>query len=406
MEKNLSTILGRDDTEEVVCIDKFIGDDTLCALAERLKRTDTKKKKRIVLRGNCLGSRGASALADFFKTDEHTEFVSLEWNQVGSDGCLSLAEAIRLNSSLFHVDLRNNGITDEGAFAFANALAASNTTLKVLDLRWNQISDRGAEAFKDSIIHRKPALVVHLSGNNLTTLSLSKLDEWNHIAQEPEQVDLSLVHAETKDLHSPGKGPNEAVLPPLSSPSLQDEKSQSNLIVQVRLQNSILAKDIKALREQNIRLQNKITAMETAQGAAALQMTELEQARSRLVFEKGQLAEALRDARVSLAQLRDDQGRLVGAWELERTEVAAQMRELLRTRDAEIRTLAAERDVIREQKRLSDVRIHLLAECLHPQTKNRRKGFRGRLSCCVSALVSAAKTRIKWRRIPAICCAS
>jgi Ran GTPase-activating protein (RanGAP) involved in mRNA processing and transport len=142
-EKFIAGILGsRDDAnnEEIVYIDKFIGNEQMLLLISRLTNSSSlRNKRRLCLRGNCIGAAGAKALADMLRTNTHIEHVSLEWNQIGSSGCISIAEALKYNNTLKYLDLRNNGIGDDGAAALANALAASSKCLKVLDLRWNQV---------------------------------------------------------------------------------------------------------------------------------------------------------------------------------------------------------------------------------------------------------------------------
>jgi hypothetical protein len=155
-EKFISAILGREDnghhnsngSDEIVCVDKFIGDDQMQLLMNRLNARSSsnsgqRRIRRLCLRGNCIGGGGAKAIAEMLRTNNVLEFLSLEWNQIGSSGCQSIADALRQNHTLKHLDLRNNGISDDGAIALAQAAAfhssSGKTALKVLDLRWNQV---------------------------------------------------------------------------------------------------------------------------------------------------------------------------------------------------------------------------------------------------------------------------
>lgn len=56
LESIVSAILGRDNSSEVVCIDKFLGDDAIRLLAEKLECN--RNKEKLVLRGNCIGPTG------------------------------------------------------------------------------------------------------------------------------------------------------------------------------------------------------------------------------------------------------------------------------------------------------------------------------------------------------------
>ena len=58
-------------TEELVLIDKFVGDDLTTELSKLLE-SDT-KVRRIVLRGNCIGTLGAQALANMLEKNTFIE---------------------------------------------------------------------------------------------------------------------------------------------------------------------------------------------------------------------------------------------------------------------------------------------------------------------------------------------
>lgn len=52
----VTAIIGKDHTSEVLCIDKFLGDDAIRLLSSRL--SGNKLKQRLILRGNCIGPTG------------------------------------------------------------------------------------------------------------------------------------------------------------------------------------------------------------------------------------------------------------------------------------------------------------------------------------------------------------
>ena len=108
--------------DDIAILDKFIGDD---GLEEYTRRWVETPFKRIVLRGNCLGERGAAILADYLSKTEDVEELSLEWNQIGSSGARLLSRALERNVSLTSLDLRNNNIRSDGAEELAKALSKS-----------------------------------------------------------------------------------------------------------------------------------------------------------------------------------------------------------------------------------------------------------------------------------------
>ncbi len=138
VEKLISAMCGSDSTDEISSVDRFLGDDAIHLLCDKLKNNNLSNKRRLILRGNCVGMIGAKALSDLLKSNPSLKFISLEWNQIGSQGAKLLADALQSNQGLTHLDLRNNGINNEGAIALANSLQ-SNNLLQTLDLRWNQV---------------------------------------------------------------------------------------------------------------------------------------------------------------------------------------------------------------------------------------------------------------------------
>lgn len=121
--------------DELTYKDKFLGDENIKQLCERLKLDE---RKKLVLRGNYIGVTGAKAIADLLVEQNSLVFISLEWNIIGSTGAQYFAQALLSNRSLAHLDLRNNSINNEAAIALAEAIV-KNKTLKTLDLRWNQV---------------------------------------------------------------------------------------------------------------------------------------------------------------------------------------------------------------------------------------------------------------------------
>jgi hypothetical protein len=60
LESIVTAIVGRDNSCEVLCIDKFLGDDAIRLLSNKLAGNSHKEK--LVLRGNCIGPSGCNGV--------------------------------------------------------------------------------------------------------------------------------------------------------------------------------------------------------------------------------------------------------------------------------------------------------------------------------------------------------
>eukprot|EP01036_Dinobryon_divergens_P005809 gene5809-7695_t len=174
-------------SDDVSYIDKFIGDEVCTQLAERLR--DNSSKRRLILRGNCIGPSGAHALSQMLLSNKSIEYISLEWNEISSSGVLFLAASLGRNNSLIALDLRNNGVKDDCTIALSKAVE-ENTQLKTLDLRWNQISDIGALNFEQPLINRPTKLNIQLSGNLLTDKVLAHIE---NISPKPIIIEEPII---------------------------------------------------------------------------------------------------------------------------------------------------------------------------------------------------------------------
>ena len=132
-------------------------DDGAVEIAEMLKVNP--RIAWIRLAGNCIGERGAVALAQAVE-ESHSigelylgSMSSIHRNAFGPVGAKALAKALTKNKSLGHLGLAENDIQDDGAVALAEALT-SNNTLRWLRLAENGIGDRGAAAFADLLEKR------------------------------------------------------------------------------------------------------------------------------------------------------------------------------------------------------------------------------------------------------------
>jgi hypothetical protein len=272
MDPEIEALFSKD-YSEINCVDKFIGDEKCRKLCTRILDRNAagfNAIRRITLRGNCIHVNGAQAIADVFKAGVELSAVSIEWNQLGSPGAIFIADSIANNTSLLHLDLKNNGIGDDGASALAAAIT-HNESLKVLDLRWNQINDRGALAFEPIFKNkqRKPITIL-LSGNLISSGVMAKIEEWSKVPEEPKKEER----------------------PAPAAPRAVD---YSALTAEVN-------KEIQFLRSQCAALTQKSEDLERQLDTSAFRITELEHLLMREQFKNTQLDEALKQAKLRIAE--------------------------------------------------------------------------------------------------------
>lgn len=303
-------------TDEVVCVDRFLEDDAVCALARELLTGDT---RRLVLRGNCIGDRGARALTELLRASRSLRQLELNWNQISCWGAKEIAGTLKLNLTLETLDLRNNHIKDEGAMALAAVLRV-NETLQELDLRWNQITDEGALAFKDTLATRKSPLVIHLSGNLLSQRVQSVVQEWaRRLAGRAAEEDEYGYEA-----------------PAISA----------DLISELEGRNSLVERDSRQTREELAALQEACGAAQAQLDSSALRVAELELQAGRDKFTEAQLREGLRAAKTRVGELSEERRLLTDMWERERGETLERVREVVAEQEARILLLVSERDAL------------------------------------------------------------
>lgn len=122
--------------------------------------------QRLLLRGNCIGPRGAAKLAQLLTSCRALWDLDLKANAVGSEGAQHLATALQRGAALTSLDLNFNGIRDDGASFIAAALEA-NRTLQRLELGSNDIRDAGVIRLAEAIENNAGSLLeLGLSGNN------------------------------------------------------------------------------------------------------------------------------------------------------------------------------------------------------------------------------------------------
>jgi len=140
--------------------DNEIGDEGASALGLALG-SGRLAINELTLRGNLIGSVGASSLADGLIQSENalaalTE-LSLASNQIGDVGASALSLALaNPGCALSKLDLENNSISDAGVASLSSAIANDICTLADLNLASNAIGDVGGCALGHALKFSKP----------------------------------------------------------------------------------------------------------------------------------------------------------------------------------------------------------------------------------------------------------
>ncbi len=324
VEKLVNAICSDSGGDEISSVDRFLGDEAINMLCTNLKSAHFVSKKRLILRGNCIGTSGAGAVGDLLKHNDTLKVVSLEWNQIGSIGAKLLAESLKHNRGLTHLDLKNNGINNEGAMALAESLRYNNA-LKILDLRWNQIEDNGALAFKYALLDRNPNISLLIAGNLLTESTNKIIDEWSKL-ERPVFVEPPLPEVPANNIN------------------------QSQLY-----QNDLLQKEIASLRQQCMSLQTVFADVQRQLDSSSLRVTDLEQQLSRKEYNYNNLNEHLKNANSRLLAQTEEQKVLCLAWEKERGAIREELAATIHVKAEEVRAAVAERDSLKDKLQHSEV---------------------------------------------------
>lgn len=287
--------------EELLCIDRFIGDENFIKLCQEFQLSSTTTTRKafhlysritsLVLRGNCLSVRSAQTLSNLISNNQTLLMISLEWNQLGSESLIFLANALPKNTTLQCLDLRNNGITNDGANILAHSLL-QNTSLVKLDLRWNQITDEIVGNFEEIYKKRSTTpFTLLLHGNLLSPKMMDLIDEWNSGTLRKDEV----------------------VVPP--PPQTHDRNIELDIrIRELKKDNDQLNHQIKELLHQNNDLNRQIHV-------SALRNTELEQTQLRQMHWITQLEENLRQAKLRLINVNNEYEMATSLWQREREEM-------------------------------------------------------------------------------------
>ena len=86
----------------------------------------------LLLSGNCLTDRSATAVSNYMQTNQKLQGLHLRFNNIGNRGVASIAKALSLHQSLQILDLSFNKFAGNGVKAICYALMLNNSLESLL----------------------------------------------------------------------------------------------------------------------------------------------------------------------------------------------------------------------------------------------------------------------------------
>mmetsp|Transcript_2994 Transcript_2994/g.4277 ORF Transcript_2994/g.4277 Transcript_2994/m.4277 type:complete len:1133 (+) Transcript_2994:33-3431(+) len=108
--------------------------------------------KTLDVTGNGVNFEGASAIANFLKTNATLEHLIIDKNYIGAEGAEYVAAALKKNKSLKTLSLDSNFILADGVHAIAEPLKFTNASLTELSLSFNNLDYPGTSELADVIL--------------------------------------------------------------------------------------------------------------------------------------------------------------------------------------------------------------------------------------------------------------
>ena len=173
-------------------------DDDVNKILRAFRAGGSTSLKRLSLRQNSIGNRGAESMVSLLKGSNSLEELDLSENAISSRGAemildallrnpncvlhtlnlsqneiwdLGGSEYLRGSQTLKVLNLDGNFMHDEGACTIANAIAQNrNTVIEKLYLGWNGISDEGCTALAKMLESNATLKVLGLAENDITNI--------------------------------------------------------------------------------------------------------------------------------------------------------------------------------------------------------------------------------------------
>ena len=173
-------------------------DDDVKKILQAFRVGGSTSLKRLSLRQNSIGNRGAESLVALLTTSDSLEELDLSENAISSRGAEMILDSLHRNSkcalhtlnlsqneiwdlggseflrgtrTLKVLNLDGNFMHDEGACTIANAIAQNrDTVIEKLYLGWNGISDEGCTALAKMLEMNATLRVLGLAENDITNI--------------------------------------------------------------------------------------------------------------------------------------------------------------------------------------------------------------------------------------------
>ncbi|XXQ36703.1 Leucine-rich repeat-containing protein [Plasmodiophora brassicae] len=159
-------------------------------LAERL--ACNRSVRVLLLKGNCLGDRGAMLIASMLKRNRALRRLDLSRNCIGPKGVQALCAALDASAgTLTNLDLSYNGIMSDGAQYVAQSLRQPSSALRWLSLRHNALGDAGVTSIADSLHNHRALVFLNLSRNQMTWRGARAVSRALQRNQTLDVIDLS-----------------------------------------------------------------------------------------------------------------------------------------------------------------------------------------------------------------------
>lgn len=132
--------------------------------------------KYLDLRGNNVGVKGVTSIANGIKLNRSLRSLNLKWNAIGRDttGVAALCEALKANLTIRNVDLQNNQINNHGARHLAEMLKI-NTAITHLHLGWNDLGPDGGLHLLEGLQRNSTLIECQLSGSKVGETTLHEV---------------------------------------------------------------------------------------------------------------------------------------------------------------------------------------------------------------------------------------
>jgi hypothetical protein len=211
--------------------------------------------------------------------------------------------------------------------------------------------------FCSAIMNRVPHLIIHFSGNHLSPTTLNQIDDWNRGNFESTNKfnQSQSTNPETNNSTNDSDDDNQTDI---------NLTNQQQIMMQMKIKHSMLTKEIKTMRQQNIHLQTTISSMETQLCNDSLRYTELEMQLRIEMFKSEQLRETVKDLSEKLKKSIQDRDSAINLRDNDRSLILQETSEVVRNKDMELRSQVQQTYLLKDQLFQAEVLYHIMKDLL------------------------------------------